>query len=234
MAKKNIGKNVLYIFLSIYLLIGYFTAITIVMPKGYIKYVKLYDISHQPFYQFEEDLQLVDLHVSSNHNFGRDTLFYSLEKYTTITEVYFSIQGHNRPLKKDEGFIVTKVVLFNDTETISDTKEVKVEFSNRWEFDYTNNIRPDFVDKDVKIRSFSGTSIPGIKLASIRTNDDSLGSYFYVFEFADELKNTSEFNINIHYISKYNSEEKVISLNVKHKRSRIVKETAWEREMRRR
>lgn len=172
---------------------------------------KFYKYDCDPAKTFEEGLQVIGLTATGDkklYNF----LVYSRLVRERVNKVYFTIQDHNSPINKNVNFEVRKIILKNNEEEIL-TSKYKRYFTEKWSFDYTNEIKPDFVDPDVFVYSRIHDPVNKTIMGSLNTKDETLGSYYYVFEFDKELKQTDKFQILIYYTSDYNTEEKILEVS---------------------
>lgn len=190
---------------------------------------KYYTYDSDPAKTFEEGLQIIDLAVTGKSKLYNFFVYSRVTRYS-IDKVSFTIQGDDKPLKKNLSMNVSKVILQNKDNELESTS-FKKEFYNEWSFDYTGEIKPDFVDPDIRVTSKSYDPVNDTIMGSLNTNDDNLGSYYFVFEFDEELKDTDEFQILIYYTSDYNSEEKVLEVNAEFSGFLEKRTYAYDREM---
>lgn len=189
-------------------------ALGIIINHKVIEDNTFYSFDSDPALLFDENLQLIGIDATCkkrSYNF----VFFGYVVRNYIDNIFFSIQGENGPLEKSTKFNVTRVVVYNEIESINENRNIKKEFIKTWKFDYTGRKRPDFVSDDIEITGWSENPITKELTASISTHDDNLGSFYYKVMFDNELKNTDEFKIQIYYTSEHNEEEKVIEINAK-------------------
>lgn len=193
---------------------------------------KVYRFDCDPAKTFESDLQIIGINATGEKKKYNFLVYSKITRYK-VNEIYFLIQGNNKPINKEVEMNISKVVLKNNEEEITNTTHSKV-FIQKWSFDYTDKVRPDFVDPEVSITSTTHDSINNITIGRLRTENKNLGSYYYVFKFDKELTQTDSFDILIYYTSAYNTEEKVLEVNAEFSGFLEKRTYAYDREMARR